>query len=127
MRAYVDSDVLIAFLRGERRAKSFLRRLERQQETELWIGAVQRAELVFFMRAAEQARTVAFLARFRTAPVTQDIVDVGGALYRRWHASHGVDVNDALLAAMAMTSGGRVYTLNAKHFPMPEVSAKRAW
>jgi len=37
---------------------------------------------------------------------TQNIVDHGGDLYRHRHSSHGVDVNDALLAATVAATGG---------------------
>ena len=127
MRAYVDSDVLIWHLRGERKALNFLRKLRDGGEYELWIGALQRAEVIFFMRPEEEEATELFLSQFKTAAVDQAIVDVAGALYRKWYPSHGVDINDALLAATAMQSGGMVFCLNVKHYPMPEVPVKKAW
>ena len=83
MRAYVDSDVLIWHLRGDRRAARLLRRLSTEPDTELWTGALQRAEVVFFMRPGEVRSTRAFLSRFKTEPVSQGIVDQGGEFYRR--------------------------------------------
>jgi hypothetical protein len=47
--------------------------------------------------------------------VTQDIVDHGGDRYLQWHPSHGIDVNDAILAATVAATGGKVYTQNHKH------------
>ena len=82
---------------------------------------LQRAEIVFFMHENEKATTMRLLSRFKTAPVTAEIVDDAGTLYRRWNPSHGIDVNDAVLAATAMRTGGRIYTLNLKHYPMPDV------
>lgn len=127
MRLYIDGDILIAHLRGEKKALSFFRKITRQPNAELWVGAVQRAEIVFFMRPHEDERTLALLSRFRTDPVTQTVVDHGAALYRKWHPSHGTDVNDALLAAMAMAAGGQIHTLNVRHFPMPELTVRRGW
>jgi len=127
LRAYIDSDVLIWHLRGERRALAFLKRLRDLEGDELWIGAMQRAEVVFFMRAAEEEATELFLSQFKTAPVDQGTVDAAGELYRRWHPGHGVDVNDAILAATAMRTGGVIYCLNKKHYPMPGVVVHRAW
>ncbi|MBI2896404.1 MAG: PIN domain-containing protein [Deltaproteobacteria bacterium] len=127
MRLYVDSDVLIAHLRGERRALSFFRKVASREGAHLWVGAVQRAELVFFMRKHEEVGTLALLSRFRTEPLTQEAVDLGGAYYRKWHGSHGTDVNDALLAATVALTGGRLYTLNVKHFPMDDLAVRRAW
>ena len=127
MRAYVDSDVCIWHLRGARQACRFFAALRREHDCDLWIGAMQRAEVVFFMRDAEERDTLHFLSQFQTAALDQDIVDRAAGIYRRWNPSHGIDVNDALLAATVMKTGGRIYTLNAKHYPMPYVLVKRAW
>jgi predicted nucleic acid-binding protein len=127
MRAYIDSDILIWHLRGEQKAAKFLKYLHSSKEYELWIGAIQRAEVVFFMKPNEEGPTELFLSQFLTAPVNQKIVDTAGRFYRKWHPSHGIDINDALLASTAVETGGCVFTLNLKHYPMPEVIAKRAW
>jgi len=127
MRAYVDSDVLIWHLRGQGKALAFLKELRDMAECEIWMGAMQRAEIVFFMRPAEEESTLMFLSQFKTAPVDQAIVDKAGRLYRKWAPSHGLDVNDALLAATAMTTGGKIFCLNRKHYPMPEVVVEKAW
>src|ERR1035437_1278224 len=114
MRAYVDSDVLIWHLRGEAKAAKLLRSVASDESVELWTGALQRAEVVFFMRENEIAATREFLSLFKTAAVTAELVDAGGDLYRRWHPSHGIDVNDAIFAATTLASGGTIYTLNTK-------------
>ena len=127
MRAYIDADVLIWHLRGERRALNFLRRLRDAAEHECWTGAMQRAEVVVFMRPDEEDQTLLFLAQFQTAGIDQDLVDEAGSLYRRWNPSHGIDPNDALLAATAKATGGRIFCLNKKHYPMPDVLVTKAW
>lgn len=127
MRAYVDSDVLIRHLRGERKALRFLMSLRDRGGYELWTGAMQRAEVVFFMSPGEQEATELFLSQFKTEPVDQQVVDAPGGLYREWHPSHGIDVNDALLAATVMKTGGKLYTLNLKHYPLPDLVVERAW
>jgi predicted nucleic acid-binding protein len=126
MRAYIDSDILIWHLRGEQQALRFLREITLSREYELWTGAIQRAEAVFFMRPAEECATELFLSQFQTAPVDRRIVDTAGRFFRQWRPSHGID-NDALLAATAMESGGHIFTLNKKHYPMDEVIVKKAW
>lgn len=127
MRAYVDSDILIWHLRGEARAARLLRTLSAEPGSQLWVGALQRAEVVFFMKPEEDAPTRAFLSRFKTEPVTQAIVDDAAALYRRWHPSHGIDVNDAILAATVATTGGKIVTQNVKHYPMPDIAVVKGW
>ena len=127
MRAYVDSDILIWHLRGEPRAGNFLRQLSRERNTEMWTGALQRAEVVFFMRPSEAPATMSFLSRFKTEAVTQEVVDDAAVIYREWHPSCGMDVNDAMLAATVAATGGKLYTLNVKHYPMTDVVVERAW
>ena len=127
MRAYIDSDVLIWHLRGERKAKELLVHLREQERYDLYTGAMQRAEIVFFMRIEEEKATELFLSQIKTESVDQKIVDVAGEFYRKWNPSYGIDVNDAILATTVLQTGGRVYTLNTKHFPMPEVNVQRAW
>ena len=127
MRAYIDADILIWHLRGDSRALAFLKEMRRAQEFELWVGAMQRAEVVFFMRPGEEEATLLFLSLFKTAPVDQAIIDKAGALYRQFHGSHNIDTNDAILAATAILTGGKVYTLNTKHFEIPHLPVQRPW
>jgi len=127
MRAYIDSDILIWHLRGERKALNLLKKLRDDAQFDLWIGAMQRAEVVFFMRPAEESTTLLFLAQFQTASVDEQIIDKAGEFYRKWNPRSGTDVNDAILAATVLQTGGTIYTLNSKHYPMPEVPVQRAW
>jgi len=127
MRAYVDSDVLIWHLRGDHKALRFLQRLYSSEGNELWTGAMQRAEIVFFMKPEEETDTRLFLSRFKTAAIDQRIIDAAAALYRRRQPSHGLDINDAILAATVMQTGGQIFCLNTKHYPMPDLLVKKAW
>lgn len=127
MRTYVDSDILIWHLRGERKALDFIKLLRDKDEYELWIGAMQRAELVFFMRPGEKEKTELLLSLFQTASVDQEIIDIASELYRQWNPSHGVDVHDAILAATAMQMGGKIFSMNLKHYPMPNLLVQTGW
>ncbi len=127
MRAYIDSDVLICHLRGEQKAQNLLSKLQNEKRHTLYIGVMQRAEIVFFMKSNEKKATELFLSQFKTQAVNQEIIDSAGALYRKWNPSHGIDVNDAILAATVIETGGIIYTRNTKHFPMPEIIVQRGW
>jgi len=126
VRAYIDSDILIAYLRKERSAREFLRR-QSSHGMDLWTGAMQRAEVLFFMRPGEEPDTLYFMSKFKTASVTQEVVDDAGVLFRAWNRSHGTGVADALLAATVMLTGGQLFTKNLKHYPMPGVAVSKAW
>jgi predicted nucleic acid-binding protein len=41
--------------------------------------------------------------------------------------SHGIDINDAILASTAMHYSGKIFTLNKKHYPMPNILVGKAW
>jgi len=75
----------------------------------------------------EEKITLLFLSQFKTAAVDQSIVDAAAALYRQWHPSHGLDVNDAILAATVMQTGGQIFCLNTKHYLMPDLLVNKAW
>ena len=127
MRAYVDADVLIWHLRGMETAHGFIQRLRANAAYELWVGAMQRAEIVFFMRPDEEGATLGLLSQFKTAQVGQAIIDAAGAIYRRWNPSHGIGVNDAILAATVRATGGKLYCLNTRHYPMDDILVEQAW
>ena len=127
MRAYIDADVLIWHLRGERRAHGFIANLRANPAYELWVGAWQRAEVLFFMRPGEEPATLGLFSQFKTAPVGQEIVDAAAAIYRRWNPSHGMDVGDAVLAATVRATGGKLYCLNTRHYPLDDIVVEQAW
>lgn len=127
MKALIDADILIWHLRGERKAADYLRKLADDPDMEMWTGAMQRAEVLFFMRPHEEEKTLMLLSRIRTATVDQPVIDEAGRLFRKWNPSHGIDPNDAILAATALTSGGQIHTLNLKHYPMKDVVVIKAW
>ena len=91
------------------------------------MSAAQRIEVAFHTRPGEEARTAALFALFSTQPVTEEVVDLGALLYRRWHPSHGTGGNDAILAATVAITGGSILTQNIRHFPMPEIIVERGW
>jgi len=127
MKYFVDSDILIWHLRGRLEAKKLLGSLIDRNNVELWIGAMQRAEIVFFMRGSEEKSTMALLSLFKTHPVDQAIIDQAGVFYRQFNPSHGIDPNDAILAATVLLNGGRIVTQNISHYPMPEIQIEKGW
>ena len=127
MRTYIDSDILIWHLRGDIRTLNFFHSLKSKKEYEMWIGAMQRAEVIFFMKPPEEKDTLQFLSQFSTAPVDQAIIDKAGTIYRKWHPSHGININNAILAATVQQTGGKIYCLNIKHYPMTDIIVEQAW
>ena len=67
-------------------------------------------------RDLEGEPTLLFPSQFQTAPVDQGIVDEAAGLHRQWNPSHGLDINDAILAATVMRTGGAIHCLNKMHY-----------
>ena len=55
------------------------------------------------------------------APVNFEIGRRAGEYLGRYHASHRVELGDALVAATAVVHGAALWTRNRKHYPMPEI------
>lgn len=111
----LDTDVLIDFLRGQPEARDFIASLPR----EVAVSAMTVAELHVGVReGAERQALEAMLATFRILPLDDDTARQGGLLRRDYGKSHGVGLNDALIAATAQRHALRLATLNIKHYPM---------
>jgi predicted nucleic acid-binding protein len=47
---------------------------------------------------------------------------LAGELFRQYNKSHGVEMPDAVTAAIAIQNQAALWTLNRKHFPMAELT-----
>jgi predicted nucleic acid-binding protein len=113
----VDSDVLIAHLRGVQSARNWL--VAARREGPLAISVVSTVELVAGMRSAERREVWRLLAAFRPEPVTEPIARRAGDFWRHHRRSHsGIGLGDYLIAATAEAKGYQLATLNVRHFPM---------
>lgn len=113
----VDTDVWIDYLRGHPQAVKFVKSLPER----VWISAVSVAELHVGVReGAERLALDQLLTTLDIADLTAAIAAQGGLLRRDWGKSHGVGLNDALIAATAQNLRLRLFTLNIKHYPMLE-------
>ncbi len=114
----VDTDVLIASLRGVDAARDWLRDA-RIRTGRLAVSVVTNAEIIGGMRAPERREVIRLLNSLRPLPVTDMIAHRAGELRRRYRRSHAViGLVDYLIAATAEVHGLELATLNTKHFPM---------
>lgn len=116
----LDSDVIIAVLRGRRPVGTALARLE-TFGVPTYCCAVAWAEIHAGLRPGEEVVTEAFFAARGDLVLDAATGRRAGAYLSRFARSHGVELADALVAAAAATSGLRLWTLNRKHYPMPDV------
>jgi predicted nucleic acid-binding protein len=113
----VDSDVLIAHLRGNTAARDWLQRM--RTESPLAVSAVSVAELTGGMRSEERREVRLLLTAFKVEPVTDDVARRAGEFMRQYRRSHnGIGLGDFLIAATADVRGHELATLNIRHFPM---------
>ena len=114
----IDSDILIAHLRGIDAAKAWL--LGARRETgRLATSAVCVAEVAGGMRAAERREVVRLLASLDVFAVSRQIGWQAAEFMRRYRRSHsGIGLGDYLVAATIRTEGLELATLNLTHFPM---------
>lgn len=116
----VDSDVLIASLRGRDVARDWLRDA-RTRSGRLAVSVVTNTEIIGGMRAPERREVARLLGSLRPLPVTDMIAHRAGELRRRYRRSHAaIGVVDYLIAATAQVHGLELATLNTRHFPMFE-------
>ncbi len=111
----VDTDVLIDFFRGHRRAVTFID----THADRIIMSSIVIAELYAGVKgSAEQTILENFISIFRVVPVSAGIAR-DGALYKRdYGKSHSVGLADAILAATAKAENAKMATLNTKHYPM---------
>lgn len=113
----VDSDVLIAHLRGVDAAREWLRK-ERGVRP-LAISAVSVTEITGGMRSAERREVWQLLGSFRVEPVTAQAAGRAGEFMRTYRRSHnGIGIADYLIAGTTDIRGLQLATLNVRHFPM---------
>ena len=111
----LDSDLLIDFLRKHPSAATLFDKLP----DDCAISTLSIAELHAGVReGAERDALNTLLSTFSHIDLSAEIAARGGLLRRDWGKSHGVGLNDALIAATAIHTERVLLSLNAKHFPM---------
>lgn len=113
----VDSDVLIAHLRGVAVATTWL--LDERSKGPLSVSVVSVVEITGGMRSSERPVVWSLLRALRTVGVDELVARRAGQLMRAYRRSHGaIGLGDYLIAATADVHGFDLATLNVKHFPM---------
>ncbi len=116
----VDSDVLIAHLRGVEAARNWL--LEAREATgPIALSVASVVEITGGMRSDERQDVRRLIGSLRVEEATEPIGRRAGELMRRYRRSHpGIGLGDYLVAATAEVGGLELATLNVRHFPMFE-------
>jgi predicted nucleic acid-binding protein len=119
----LDSTVLIDVLRGHPAAERL--RAARASGARFYVCAVNVEEVVRGLRPDDMAVARALFAGLRTVPLRETEGRRAGE-WRRDFGLRGVTLSqaDCLIAAAALTVGGRLATGNPRHFPMPELAVE---
>jgi predicted nucleic acid-binding protein len=114
----VDSDVLIAHLRGVDVAREWL--IDARRRTgPLAVSVVSIAEIGGGMRSGERREVTRLLGSLQPVPVDPAVAWRAGEFRRTYRRSHAaIGTADYLIAASAQVHGYELATLNVKHFPM---------
>jgi len=111
----VDTDVLIDFLRGNAKAKKFVK----TNFDSIILSSITVAELYSGVREGdERANLDEFIELIPVVPITGETAIKGGLFKRDYIRSHGTGLADAIIAATAKAHDATLCSLNKKHFPM---------
>jgi len=119
-RYLIDTDVIIDHLRGMELAKNFLWKI-RSEEAGILFSVITKAELYSGVRPKEEKKIAGLLESMEEVPIDGEIAVIAGRYRKRYHASHGLLLPDALIAASARETGTVLVTLNKKHYPMKDI------
>jgi predicted nucleic acid-binding protein len=114
----VDTDILINFLRGQEKAKDFL--VSQLDEAVLCCSAITVAEIYAGMKEHEKTRTDELLNSLDIVSVDRAIAEKAGH-YKKSIKSHGLELDDCLIAATAFEKKAMLATGNGKHYPMSDI------
>ena len=112
MNLLLDTDVLIYFLRGDKRIKALLLFNDR-----FFYSYITRKELLKKpgLSRGEEEAIMRLLNRLRQVPVDCKIASLADELFKK-HRRKGLNIPDALIAATALTRRFILVTFNRKHF-----------
>jgi predicted nucleic acid-binding protein len=117
----LDTDILIEVLRERDDALVARWKWLTAGPERIFYTAINVAELWQGMRAREEEGVLKLLRTLTCIPVTFEIGRRAGDYARRYGPSHGLDLEDALIAATAVEQGCALWTRNRKHYPMKDI------
>jgi len=124
--AILDTSVLVDLLRAFPPAKEWFAGLGRQRMAitpVVWMETVQGAT-----DRSRRAQAIRFLRQFRIEHPTEDDNRWAMRQIARFHLSHSIQLQDTMIASVAVRLAVPLYTTNLKHFqPLPSVDAKKPY
>jgi predicted nucleic acid-binding protein len=124
--AILDTSILIDLLRAFPSATDWFVSLGRQRlaiTPVVWMETIQGAT-----DGVKRAQAIRFLRQFHIEHPTEDDNRWAMRQTASFHLSHGIQLQDAMIASVAARLAVPLYTTNLKHFqPLPSVDAKKPY
>lgn len=121
----LDTDVLIDHLRDNQKVTQQILELHQDSQVMLFYTPVTEAEIIRGLRSHERQKTEKALSYLGVVSITKEVGRVAGNYLRKYALSHGLQIADALIAAVASTQNFSLCTFNWKHYPMQDIQHYR--
>ncbi len=121
-QVFIDTDILIDFSQDQSEAVQVMAELEKNYE--LSISVIGAMELYAGGRSKKELANIdTFLSDFKISFSTKNISEQALAWMREFRSSHGVEINDMLIAATAFSTDTAFISKNQKHYQfLPELN-----
>jgi len=116
----LDSDVIIAWLRGYEPLAQLIPQLLERGEILAWTP-ISVAEIFAGARKGEERKLENLFLVLQPLDLSAEIGRKAGRYLHAYTRSHGVELGDALMAATAYVNRTALWTLNRKHYPMRDI------
>lgn len=116
----LDTDITIQWLRGDREVVARIEDIIRERNLLYWTP-VSVAEIYAGMRPGEEDRLDQLFLVFSTLSLTAEIGKKAGDYLRKYAKSHGLEIADAMQAAVSFHYRLPLWTLNKRHYPMKDI------
>lgn len=116
----LDSDVIIAWLRGYEPIARLIPALLQKGEVLTWTP-VSVAEIFAGVRKGEEKQVENLFLVLEALSLSAEVGRKAGQYMKSYSRSHGVELADALVAATAHFNGIPLWTLNRRHYPMRDI------
>lgn len=111
----IDTDILIDFGLDKEDAVESMSMLE--ENFELTISVITAMELYLGCRSKRDIKKVeGLIADLRIQFVSKSISEQAYGLMKKFRSSHGVEINDMLIAATAIETDAKMISKNQKHY-----------
>jgi hypothetical protein len=122
MKVLLDTDVVIEILRTRNPGILALWSELASNSADVLISPITSAEVWAGAWPRERTTTEQFLLSMKCLPIDYEVAQIAGDFLRQFSRSHGLKIGDALIAATAIHFKAALWTLNRKHYPMPQLT-----